>query len=67
LLLAESTSALDVNNKETIENLIFKFVAQAVAILWITHSDDQSMRHFQKRITIVDGKISKVEELNQHE
>ncbi|USC95018.1 methionine ABC transporter ATP-binding protein, partial [Staphylococcus aureus] len=29
--------------------------------------DDQSMRHFQKRITIVDGKISKVEELNQHE
>ncbi|HIA6792166.1 TPA: ABC transporter ATP-binding protein, partial [Staphylococcus aureus] len=32
-----------------------------------THSDDQSMRHFQKRITIVDGQISNTEELNQHE
>ncbi|HDM4697700.1 TPA: methionine ABC transporter ATP-binding protein, partial [Staphylococcus aureus] len=47
--------------------IIFKLVEQDVAIMWITHSDDQSMRHFQKRITIVDGKISKVEELNQHE
>ncbi len=67
LLLDESTSALDVHNKEKIENIIFKLVEQDVAIMWITHSDDQSMRHFQKRITIVDGKISKVEELNQHE
>ena len=29
--------------------------------MWITHSDDQSMRHFQKRITIVDGQISNIE------
>ncbi|HDG6063452.1 TPA: ATP-binding cassette domain-containing protein [Staphylococcus aureus] len=67
LLLDESTSALDINNKEKIENIIFKLADQGVAIMWITHSDDQSMRHFQKRITIVDGQISNTEELNQHE
>ncbi len=42
-----TTSALDVNNKK-IENIIFKLVEQDVAIMWITHSDDQSMRHFSK-------------------
>ncbi|MBH4890353.1 methionine ABC transporter ATP-binding protein, partial [Staphylococcus aureus] len=56
-----------INNKEKIENIIFKLADQGVAIMWITHSDDQSMRHFQKRITIVDGQISNTEELNQHE
>ncbi len=33
--------ASDVNNKEKIENIIFKLVEQDVAIMWITHSDDQ--------------------------
>ncbi|EHJ08175.1 ABC transporter ATP-binding protein [Staphylococcus simiae] len=68
LLLDESTSALDVHNKEIIEDIIFKLATDKdVAIMWITHSDDQSMRHFQKLMTIVDGKISKVEELKHHE
>lgn len=67
LLLDESTSALDTKNKETIERIIFDMVKEGVAILWITHSDDQSMRHFQKRITIVDGEITKEEDLNQNE
>ncbi|MBO1198531.1 ATP-binding cassette domain-containing protein [Staphylococcus simiae] len=68
LLLDESTSALDVHNKEVIEDIIFKLATdKGVAIMWITHSDDQSMRHFQKRMTIVDGKISKVEELKHNE
>lgn len=40
---------------------------EGITILWITHSDDQSMRHFQKRMTIIDGEIDKIEELNQHE
>ncbi|MDU4913667.1 MAG: methionine ABC transporter ATP-binding protein, partial [Staphylococcus epidermidis] len=31
------------------------------------HSDDQSMRHFKRRITITDGKISSDEELNGNE
>lgn len=67
LLLDESTSALDTHNKERVEDIIFKMAEEGIAILWITHSDDQSMRHFQKRMTIIDGEIAKIEELNQHE
>lgn len=67
LLLDESTSALDTKNKENIEKIIFKFAKKGIAILWITHSDDQSMRHFQRRITITDGKISNDEELSGYE
>lgn len=67
LLLDESTSALDTHNKERVEEIIFKMAEEGIAILWITHSDDQSMRHFQKRMTIIDGEIDKIEELNQHE
>ncbi|MCM3319681.1 ATP-binding cassette domain-containing protein [Staphylococcus warneri] len=67
LLLDESTSALDTHNKERVEDIIFKMAEEGIAILWITHSDDQSMRHFQKRMTIIDGEIAKIEELNQYE
>lgn len=67
LLLDESTSALDTHKKERVEDIIFKMAEEGIAILWITHSDDQSMRHFQKRMTIIDGEIAKIEELNQHE
>ncbi|MEQ6960708.1 ATP-binding cassette domain-containing protein [Staphylococcus arlettae] len=63
LLLDEATSALDVHNSEKIESLIFKLADEGITILWITHSNDQSMRHFQKRIRIVDGQIEKEEEL----
>ena len=63
LLLDEATSALDVHNSEKIESLIFKLAEEGTTILWITHSNDQSMRHFQKRIRIVDGQIEKEEEL----
>lgn len=68
LLLDESTSALDTKNKENIEKIIFDLADdKGIAILWITHSDDQSMRHFKRRITITDGKITKNEELNSNE
>ncbi|WP_226386203.1 ATP-binding cassette domain-containing protein [Staphylococcus sp. Marseille-Q1834] len=67
LLLDESTSALDTKNKEKIEKMIFQLADEGVAILWITHSDDQSMRHFQKRITITDGEITKEEDLQHNE
>lgn len=63
LLLDEATSALDVHNSEKIESLIFKLADEGVAILWITHSNDQSNRHFKKKIRIVDGKIDKEERL----
>ena len=45
LLLDEATSALDTHNKKKIEEIIFKLADKGIAILWITHSDDQSMRH----------------------
>ena len=67
LLLDEATSALDTHNKKKIEEIIFKLADKGIAILWITHSDDQSMRHFKRRITITDGKISSDEELNGNE
>ena len=67
LLLDESTSALDTQNKHIIEQMIFDMVKEGVAVLWITHSDDQSMRHFHRRITISDGEITKEEALNQNE
>ncbi|CAM3143522.1 MULTISPECIES: ATP-binding cassette domain-containing protein [Staphylococcus] len=63
LLLDEATSALDTQNSEKIEELIFGLVDQGVAIMWITHSNDQSMRHFKKRIRLVDGKIENEEDL----
>ena len=45
------------------EEIIFKLADKGIAILWITHSDDQSMRHFKRRIT--NGlNISSDEELN---
>ncbi|WP_059747681.1 ATP-binding cassette domain-containing protein [Staphylococcus haemolyticus] len=67
LLLDESTSALDTQNKHIIEQMIFDMVKEGVAVLWITHSDDQSMRNFHRRITISDGEITKEEALNQNE
>ncbi|HDF4038861.1 TPA: methionine ABC transporter ATP-binding protein, partial [Clostridioides difficile] len=47
-----------VTKKEKIEDIIFKLADEGVAILWITHSNDQSMRNFQRRITIKDGQIT---------
>ncbi|MCU5745315.1 ATP-binding cassette domain-containing protein [Staphylococcus sp. SQ8-PEA] len=64
LLLDEATSALDTQNSEKIEKLIFELAKQDVAILWITHSNDQSMRYFKKRIRLVDGKIESEEDLS---
>ena len=66
LLLDESTSALDTKNKENIEKIIFEFAKRDSDSLDY-YSDDQSMRHFQRRITITDGKISNDEELSGHE
>ena len=67
LLLDESTSALDTQNKEKIEDIIFKLADEGVAKLWITHSNDQSMRNFQRRITIKDGQITNEEVLSHNE
>lgn len=63
LLLDEATSALDTENSENIERIIFKLAEEGISVLWITHSNNQSMRHFKKRIRLVDGKIEKEEHL----
>ena len=67
LLLDEATSALDTANKRIVEQLVFDLAKTGVGVMWITHSDDQSMRHFDRRITIVDGQITKQEELKHNE
>ncbi|KAB2479066.1 ATP-binding cassette domain-containing protein [Staphylococcus sp. CH99b_3] len=63
LLLDEATSALDVHNKENIETFIFELVQQGLAVVWITHDDQQSTRHFDKQWCIVDGKLQSEEVL----
>ena len=63
LLLDEATSALDVHNKENIETFIFELVQQGLAVVWITHDDQQSTRHFDKQWRIVDGKLQSEEVL----
>ncbi|WP_235980487.1 ABC transporter ATP-binding protein [Staphylococcus durrellii] len=64
LLLDEATSALDAKNRDIIEKMIFDLANDGVTIMWITHNDDQSMRHFSKRIKIVNGKIESEENLS---
>lgn len=64
LLLDEATSALDEQNSEKIEKLIFQMAKEGVSILWITHSNEQSIRHFKKRIRIVEGRIAQEDDLS---
>lgn len=64
LLLDEATSALDEQNSEKIEKLIFQMAKEGVSILWITHSNEQSIRHFKKRIRIVKGRIAQEDDLS---
>ncbi|MDY5061083.1 ABC transporter ATP-binding protein [Staphylococcus simulans] len=60
LLLDEATSALDADNTEKAEDVIFGLAKnEGVSIMWITHSYDQSMSHFDRRVDIVDGKVNK--------
>ncbi|MGV3043393.1 ABC transporter ATP-binding protein [Staphylococcus rostri] len=59
LLLDEATSALDHENSDLIEQLIFDLVRQGTAVLWITHDDAQSHRHFDRRIVIENGVLRK--------
>lgn len=61
LLLDESTSALDKENAEKVEEYVKELNGQGVTVLWITHNLDQSKGIFNKRIYISEGKIEKVE------
>lgn len=63
LLLDEVTSALDAKNTTVVEGLIEELHKCGVTIVSITHNEDQSLRHANRRITIVDGAIQNEEVL----
>lgn len=63
LLLDESTSSLDERNIKSVEAYIKELNYLGVTVLWITHDKNQSSRMFNKRITISEGKIEKMEVL----
>ncbi|PRR82145.1 ABC transporter ATP-binding protein [Clostridium vincentii] len=61
LLLDESTSALDTVNAQVVEEYIKDINKEGVTVIWVTHSLEQSEGIFNKRITISNGSIEKVE------
>lgn len=61
LLLDEVTSALDKVNTLIVEEYIKKLNNSGVTVVWVTHDEEQSKRIFNKKITIGEGKIKKVE------
>lgn len=61
LLLDEVTSALDSDTKRVIEAYIKELNKQGVTIIWVTHDLEQSETFFNRRLTVKEGKIEKVE------
>ena len=63
LLLDEVTSALDAVNTAIVEQVIDELHNNGMTIIAITHSEEQSLRKANRRITIVDGSLAKEEVL----
>ena len=63
LLLDEVTSALDSVNTTIVEQVIDELHKHGMTIISITHSEEQSLRMANRRITIVDGSLAKEEVL----
>lgn len=63
LLLDEVTSALDSVNTAIVEQVIDELHKNEMTIISITHSEEQSLRMANRRITIVDGSLAKEEVL----
>lgn len=63
LLLDEVTSALDSVNTSIVEQVIDELHNKGMTIVSITHSEEQSLRKANRRITIVDGVLAKEEVL----
>lgn len=63
LLLDEVTSALDSVNTSIVEQVIDELHYKGMTIVSITHSEEQSSRKANRRITIVDGVLAKEEVL----
>ena len=53
--LDEVTSALDADATATVENVILELNREGITILWVTHSDTQSRKCANKRLTIENG------------
>ncbi|WP_297517801.1 ATP-binding cassette domain-containing protein [uncultured Clostridium sp.] len=67
LLLDEATSALDNENTLIVETYIEKLNKEGVTVLWVTHSEEQSLRIFGKRIIMKNGIIEEIEILEKME
>ncbi len=63
LLLDEITSALDVENAKTVENVIASLNNEGITILWITHNLEQSRRYANKLLTIENSEVRSLEVL----
>lgn len=63
LLLDEVTSALDSVNTAIVEQVVDDLHNKGMTIVSITHSEEQSLRKANRRITIVDGALAKEEVL----
>ena len=61
LLLDEATSALDKLNAQVVEEYIRDINKEGVTVLWVTHNLEQSRGIFNKRITLSEGSVEKVE------
>lgn len=66
ILLDEVTSALDNENAKVVENIINDMNKKNnVTVIWVTHNLNQSESIFNKRISINQGKVEKIEELKK--
>lgn len=63
LLLDEATSALDAENAKVVEDYVKELNELGVTVIWITHSMAQSEGIFNKRITMLEGKVENMEVL----
>ncbi|MDU7537932.1 MAG: ATP-binding cassette domain-containing protein, partial [Peptostreptococcaceae bacterium] len=61
LLLDEVTSALDATNTSIVENVIDELHKKGITIISITHNEEQSLRTANRRISIVDGQLAKLQ------
>lgn len=63
LLLDEATSALDHENTQIVEHAIAELNQEGITVLWVTHSDAQSLAYQNRRLTIENGQIQSLEVL----
>ncbi|WP_304307749.1 ATP-binding cassette domain-containing protein [Pseudacidovorax intermedius] len=58
LLLDEPTAALDAESTQAYEDLLRRQCGQGLAILWVTHSDEQARRVATRSLVVDGGRLS---------